>query len=372
MRTITGKCSHFGGPRDTGVSPSEGLAFIYEVADAPHLFLPHQPPGTTGLARRLNPEEFYVACRWDYDETSKNELLGIMALVRSPKTGKEFMAYPADWGPHKDTGRVADLSPGLMSALGIETDDEVEVTFPYELPDETDTGIYNSIVMSSGHGKYVRGASGYLDEVDEARSVVEKLALELRMRGCNVVTFHDDVSKTQNENLNRIVDFHNSRTRQLDISVHFNAYKTTNKPMGTEVLYVTQQSLATELSKVISESGGFINRGPKKRTDLFFLNKTSAPAVLLEVCFVDSEADTKQYELNFNPICAAMADQLSGEISEPTRPPMPMPPIPEPMPPPMPRPPIPGPMPHPPVVEARVNIEIIGDVIVTVNGVPVS
>jgi len=40
-------------------------------------------------------------------------------------------AFPADWGPHENTGRVADISPGLMDDLGIQTDDEVEVIFPY-------------------------------------------------------------------------------------------------------------------------------------------------------------------------------------------------------------------------------------------------
>jgi hypothetical protein len=44
--------------------------------------------------------------------------------------GIELTAFPADWGPHPDTGRVADLSPGLMLDLGIETDDEVEIIFP--------------------------------------------------------------------------------------------------------------------------------------------------------------------------------------------------------------------------------------------------
>ena len=53
-----------------------------------------------------------------------------MALVRSPETGREFEAFPADWGPNVNTGRVADLSPSLLDALGIETDDVVEVTFP--------------------------------------------------------------------------------------------------------------------------------------------------------------------------------------------------------------------------------------------------
>src|SRR5262245_13874303 len=108
---LTGKCSHFGGPDDMGVSPSEGLAFIYDVSDAPDLFLSYQPEGTTGLARRLNPEVYYIATRWNYDEHPREMLLNEVALVRSPKTGKAFEAAPADWGPHVDTGRVADISP---------------------------------------------------------------------------------------------------------------------------------------------------------------------------------------------------------------------------------------------------------------------
>ena len=44
---------------------------------------------------------------------------------------------------------------------------------------------YKRICISSGHGKYIRGASGspvppQLDEVDEARKVVEQIADELR------------------------------------------------------------------------------------------------------------------------------------------------------------------------------------------------
>ena len=128
----SGKCSWFGGPDDTGVSSSEGLAFIYEYDQAPWLFLDEQPPGTSGLARRLDPDVYYIACRWDYDTTPKDMLddRNKKALVRSPKTGKKYLAWPADWGPHEDTGRVADLSPGLLAALGIETDDEVEVIYP--------------------------------------------------------------------------------------------------------------------------------------------------------------------------------------------------------------------------------------------------
>lgn len=129
-----GTCSTFGGPDDTGVSASEGLAFIYNFGEAPWLFLQHQPSGTTGLARRLDPNVFYLACRWDYDVTPKTMLRdsGQMALVTAKKTGITRLAHPADWGPHEEqTGRAADLSPGLIESLGIETDDDVEVVYPY-------------------------------------------------------------------------------------------------------------------------------------------------------------------------------------------------------------------------------------------------
>ena len=128
---ISGKCSWFGGPFDQGVKPDEALAFIYDVKDAPHLFLSAQPPNTTGLARRLDPRVHYIACRWNYEETPREMLLSHFAQVCAPATGKVVLAVcPADWGPHEDTGRVADLSPGLMAELGIGTDDEVEVEFP--------------------------------------------------------------------------------------------------------------------------------------------------------------------------------------------------------------------------------------------------
>lgn len=344
---IKGKVSWFGGPEDMGVSPSEGLAFIYEVDDAPHLFLPYQPTNTTGLARRLDPKQYYIACRWDYSVTPKPSLLEHLALVRSPKTGLEFLAYPADWGPNENTGRVADISPGLMEALGITTDDEVEVTYPYQEQEQGPSMPYSKVVISSGHGKYVRGAAGILDEVDEARRVVEQVATELALRGVGVKVFHDDTSQSQNTNLNTIVNYHNAQERDLDVSVHFNAYEQVSKPMGTEVLYVTQGSLASQMSSAIS-SVGFINRGGKKRTDLFFLNNTDEPAILLEVCFVDSEADAEIYEENFNAICTAIADVLGGKLDTGTTPPVTPPTIPTDLP--------------------RVDIEVSGEVLIFVNG----
>jgi N-acetylmuramoyl-L-alanine amidase len=180
---------------------------------------------------------------------------------------------------------------------------------------------YSSIVISSGHGLHVRGASSdMLDEVDAARLVVEDLSSALSIQGVKVVTFHDDTSTSQNENLNRITDFHNKQDRELDISVHFNAFEQCDKPMGTEVLYVTQADLADKMSAAIAGAGGFIDRGPKKNTGLHFLNQTDMPSILIEVCFVDSVADVGLFDNHYENIIAAMAGVLSGEKGETEKP----------------------------------------------------
>jgi hypothetical protein len=130
---IRGKVSQFGGPDDVGVAADEGLA-LFELMDIrpmdTRLFLVDQPAGTTGLARRLDPQALYVACRWDYDQTSREWLRDCEATVINPKTQLQALARPVDWGPSADTGRAADLSPGLAAALGLETGDECVVTVP--------------------------------------------------------------------------------------------------------------------------------------------------------------------------------------------------------------------------------------------------
>ncbi|QOS89241.1 N-acetylmuramoyl-L-alanine amidase [Peribacillus sp. JNUCC41] len=93
----------------------------------------------------------------------------------------------------------------------------------------------NEFVISSGHSKVIRGASGYIDEVDEARMVVPKVAEYLKELDCKVHTFNDDTLKTQRDNIKTIVKYHNGKSRDLDVSVHFNAG--TKEVGGTEVLY---------------------------------------------------------------------------------------------------------------------------------------
>ena len=322
MPLLRGKCSHFGGPDDMGVDPDEGLAFIYETTDAPWLFLPEQPPGTTGLARRLDPDVHYVACRWDYDETPKTMLPHMPVVVTAPSTGRTFVAHAADWGPHQNTGRVADLSPSLLAALELQTDDIVEV---YYEPEEVRPVTYHEVCISSGHSMKCQGAVGIINEVDEARRVVDRVATLLEARGVVTHVFHDNVSTSQGENLDRICDWHNSfREDHLDVSVHFNAHHDTTEPMGTECWYITQKDLAEEIATAIAEASALLDRGPKYSDDLAFLTRTRMPSVLIEVCFVDSSEDVRLYEKWFEEICVGIADVLGGqdEIVQPEPPPV--------------------------------------------------
>jgi N-acetylmuramoyl-L-alanine amidase len=162
------------------------------------------------------------------------------------------------------------------------------------------------IVISAGHGLLVRGASGIIDEVDEARKVVPSVADWLRRTGHSVIEFYDDTSTTQSENLDTIINFHNAQDRDADVSIHFNCFEQTDQPVGTEVLYLTQESLASRISAAIAKAGNLIDRGAKYRNNLAFLNGCDMPAVLLEICFVDSEADVEAYLENFEAICKAI------------------------------------------------------------------
>jgi N-acetylmuramoyl-L-alanine amidase len=176
------------------------------------------------------------------------------------------------------------------------------------------------LCISSGHGKYIRGASGspvppQLDEVDQARRVVNRVAELLKKAGIEVETFHDNTSHDQNTNLHTITNWHNSKTRDYDVSVHFNAYN--GSANGTEVLYWHTSSAGKALAKPVCDAicaaGDFTNRGAKPRDDLYVLSHTEKPCILLEVCFCDNTSDSNKFNENFDAICEAIAESVSGE-----------------------------------------------------------
>jgi len=186
--------------------------------------------------------------------------------------------------------------------------------------------MYKDIVISSGHGLHVPGARGIIDEVTEARKVTDCVAKILNQMGINASVFHDNTSRGQRDNVSNIVRHHNSLQRDLDVSVHFNAVSggTREAGIGVETLYRSgndkMRSLAGDISSAIAAASGLILRhkwrdvaGTVPRTDLGFLNNTTRPAVLIEVCFVNSSEDVRLYNVFFEMICIAIAEAVAGK-----------------------------------------------------------
>ena len=173
---------------------------------------------------------------------------------------------------------------------------------------------YNQVNISSGHSINCQGAADIINEVTEARKVVDRVYEIVKASGKQCYKYHD-TSSSSTQNLVNIVNWHNGFNDGVDVSIHFNAYAHVDKPMGTEVCYYSNSSLASAISKEISTAGGFIDRGAKQRTGLYFLKHTNKPAILIEVCFVDSVADVNLYKANFEKICQAIAKSLIGPIS---------------------------------------------------------
>ena len=176
---------------------------------------------------------------------------------------------------------------------------------------------YNQVNISSGHSINCQGAADIINEVTEARKVVDRVYEIIKASGKQCYKYHD-TSSSSTQNLVNIVNWHNGFKDGVDVSIHFNAYTHIDKPMGTEVCYYNNLSLAAAVSKEIAIAGGFINRGAKQRTGLYFLKHTNKPAILIEVCFVDSVADVNLYRANFERICQAIAKTLIGNIVVPT------------------------------------------------------
>ena len=173
---------------------------------------------------------------------------------------------------------------------------------------------YNQVNISSGHSINCQGAVDIINEVTEAKKVVDRVYDIIKASGKACYKYHD-TSSSSSQNLVNIVNWHNGFKDGVDVSIHFNAYTHTNKAMGTEVCHYSQSALANEVSKNIANAGGFIDRGAKQRTGLYFLKHTNKPAILIEVCFVDSVKDVELYKANFENICQAIAKSLIGQIS---------------------------------------------------------
>lgn len=173
--------------------------------------------------------------------------------------------------------------------------------------------MYNQINISSGHSINCQGASDILNEVTEARRVVDRIYEMCKAIGIEVYKYHD-TSSSSSQNLANIANWHNQFKDGIDVSIHFNCYQHTSNSMGTEVCYYSQSELANKVSSAISKASGLKNRGGKERKGLYVLRHTNKPMILIEVCFLDSSYDVQKYQENFDNICSAIIEALTGKV----------------------------------------------------------
>lgn len=175
------------------------------------------------------------------------------------------------------------------------------------------------VLICAGHtlkGKGT-GASGYINEGKENRilskKVVEWLKIANTMSGMEIEVDYYEINESDTY-LQKQVAAANKKDYDIVVQIHFNAYKTVATVMGTETLYdkgsVKGKVYAERVNDKLNDL--FKNRGVKERNDLYWLNNTKAPAILIETCFVDSKADSDVYNKDKDKVAKAIAEGIIG------------------------------------------------------------
>lgn len=152
------------------------------------------------------------------------------------------------------------------------------------------------------------GAVGYINESNENRAVTKLVIKMLNKLGHNVIDCTIDKSDNY---LKDAVSIANNYKADLAVSIHFNAGGGT----GVETLVYDGHETANKYAKSVNaeiSSLGYKNRGVKQRPELYWLRATTAKAILIECCFVDSKEDISKYSAN--KIAEAITKGLVGEL----------------------------------------------------------
>lgn len=101
------------------------------------------------------------------------------------------------------------------------------------------------------------------------------------------------------------------------VSIHRNSSPYPNQYTGIESLVYNRYGEAARLAYNINtqlEQIGFVNHGVNERPNLVVLNSTQMPAVLVEVGFINSDADNQIFDERFYDIAQAIADGILETI----------------------------------------------------------
>lgn len=176
---------------------------------------------------------------------------------------------------------------------------------------------YTIITSNGGHSYKAPGASADgFKEHEQTRLCNKAFIKAMKKRGVAVIDTTSDaknkyaVLQEQVAKANRV----NGGKKQLDLSFHLNA--SDGKGHGTEVYYYSDDAkpLAAALSRAISKKLGLTDRGAKQGKDLYFLRKTKATALLVEVCFIDNPDDMRALVKKREVAMEAVADVVAARM----------------------------------------------------------
>lgn len=152
------------------------------------------------------------------------------------------------------------------------------------------------------------GAAKLLNETTENRKVGKQLINLLRSKGHTVVDCTVDANSS-NELRDRVQKA-NKQHLDLFVSLHLNAGGGHGTETYTYAAGGTAREYAKKINSNIVKSCGFRDRGVKT-ANFYVLRETKAPAVLVEICFVDSQED--KTKLNCDKVAAGIATAITGE-----------------------------------------------------------
>lgn len=153
------------------------------------------------------------------------------------------------------------------------------------------------IGIDKGH-RLGTGASKILNETTENRKIGNELIRMLKEKGHTVVDCTSELSNVDSQ-LAEIARKANAQELDVFCSIHLNA----GGGSGTETFIwngswsgkEANRAIAKKVNDAVVASCSFRNRGVKE-ANYYVLRATKAPAILVEVCFVDSIEDSNKLD----------------------------------------------------------------------------
>ncbi len=175
------------------------------------------------------------------------------------------------------------------------------------------------VIIDAGHGGMDPGAihEGRMEKNDTLNLALAVGDI-LKKNGVDVVyTRTDDVYDTPFEK----AQIANREEADYLISIHRNSSPRSNQYQGVETLIYDKSGIKLEMAEAIDgalEDVGFRNLGVKERPGLVVLRRTNMPALLIEVGFINSEADNQLFDEKFSEIAEAIAEAILGTLDQET------------------------------------------------------